>query len=131
MTTFLLLALAALYAGLAYPLVQRRVPPNQTYGIRTAATRADDGVWYDANAAGGRDMAVLAVVFAVCGLALPNTEWGVAAGMTLVVIGTLVMAWVGMRRADRMLAALDETDDDGIAEAAAPEKARRRQRARG
>lgn len=117
MTTFILLAAAALYAGLAYPLVRRRIPPNHVYGIRTAATYLDETVWYDANAAGGRDMTVLAVVFAVCGLTLPNTDWGLGMAVALLLAGTVAMAWMGTSRARRMLAEREASAADGAAEA--------------
>ena len=39
-----------LLAGLAVPLMRRRVPPNGLYGLRVAATFADEEVWYEANA---------------------------------------------------------------------------------
>lgn len=103
MTTFILLALAALYAGVAYPLVKRRVPPNKTYGLRSRATYADERVWYDANAAGGRDLMVLSAVFGLCAVALPNTDWGFGIAIALVLVGTLVMAVGGSLRASRML----------------------------
>ncbi|MFL5620866.1 MAG: SdpI family protein [Gemmatimonadaceae bacterium] len=43
---------------LAIPLWVRRVPPNVLYGVRTRATLADAGLWYDVNAACGRDLAI-------------------------------------------------------------------------
>lgn len=128
MTTFLLLALAALYTGIAIPLVRRRVPPNKTYGICTAATRADESVWYDANAAGGRDLILLSVVFVICGLALPNDDFGIAMAMLLLISGTLLMAVTGSVRAKRMLRerrAEEPALADGDAMTEAPTRGRR------
>ena len=54
--------LSSLLVLLAIPLILRRVPPNPLYGLRVPATYKDDQVWYDANAASGRDF----VIFGVC-----------------------------------------------------------------
>jgi uncharacterized membrane protein len=37
-------------------LASRRVRPNRWYGLRIRATLADEHVWYEANAATGRDL---------------------------------------------------------------------------
>jgi hypothetical protein len=47
---------------LAVPLARRRVRPNRWYGLRLRATFADERIWYDANAASGREMAVFGAV---------------------------------------------------------------------
>lgn len=39
--------------------------PNRWYGLRLPATFADEQVWYDANAVGGRDMMLLGAVLVV------------------------------------------------------------------
>jgi hypothetical protein len=44
------------------PLMLRRVPPNCIYGVRVKATYADEWVWYEANAAGGRDALCYGIV---------------------------------------------------------------------
>lgn len=111
---------------IARPLIRREVAPNGTYGIRTAATRADDRVWYDANEAGGRDLIVLAVVFAVCAVALPaGTDASMMTAMALVLTGYLSIAGFGSLRARRMLDArraeadlmLDRVDDANVSDA--------------
>jgi len=91
----------------AIPLILRRVPPNGFYGLRVPATYRDEQVWYDANAASGRDL----VVFGICSIAaalLPpalgwqgephHFAWGVA-----VAAGAIVLTMVGWARANRML----------------------------
>lgn len=49
--------------GLALPLYRRRIPRNPVYGVRFAATLADDRVWYPINARGGRDLVIIGAVF--------------------------------------------------------------------
>lgn len=93
-------------ALLAIPLILRRVPPNALYGLRVPATFRDDSVWYDANAASGRDMLIFAVVVFLAAFLLPAAgvrdfamaiAWIVIAGG-----GALVVAILGWRRANRM-----------------------------
>ena len=52
----LFVAVGLLFIGLAIPLIRRRVKPNQMYGLRVPATFANEWVWYEANAASGRDL---------------------------------------------------------------------------
>ncbi len=98
---------AIAFIGLAIPLMGRKVPPNAIYGLRIPATFADEDVWYDANAASGRDLLLLGVVGLVLALALPLL--GVAEEAYALVLtgtltaGTLVMLVAGWRRANRML----------------------------
>jgi uncharacterized membrane protein len=89
------------------PLVLRRIPPNPIYGLRVPACYKDDQVWYDANAASGRDMIVLGVAIALLSVVLPvlgmrdfayGIAWAVVAGA-----GTLVVTVLGWTRANRML----------------------------
>lgn len=44
---------AALMAGLGYPLWRNLVPPNRWYGFRTPATLRDERIWYPVNQATG------------------------------------------------------------------------------
>ena len=46
---------------LGIPLALRRVPPNRTYGIRFLSTLADETVWYEINARGGRHLMALGI----------------------------------------------------------------------
>ncbi len=54
----------AVIAAVAIPLTFRWVPPNPLYGVRTPTTMRDRGIWYDANAFGGRLLIASAVVSA-------------------------------------------------------------------
>jgi uncharacterized membrane protein len=91
---------------LAIPLMLRRIPPNPLYGLRVPATYKDEQVWYDANAASGRDLAVLggcvtllAVVLQVAGVRdmAFAVAWSVA-----ISVGTIGVAVLGWTRANRM-----------------------------
>lgn len=55
-------AVGVLFIGLAVPLIKRRIPPNQLYGFRTAATLASEEVWYAANEYSGRQLRLLGAV---------------------------------------------------------------------
>jgi uncharacterized membrane protein len=91
---------------LAIPLILRRVPPNPLYGLRIPATYKDDQVWYDANAATGRDMAIHGVCLTLLSIVLPVAgvrdmafaiAWSAALGA-----GAICTVTLGWRRANRM-----------------------------
>lgn len=93
--------------ALSVPLLLRRVPPNPVYGLRVPATFKDEQVWYDANAACGRDLLLFGVVIAVLAVVLPvagvrdmmlAVTWAVVTG-----VGGMVVAVIGWARANRML----------------------------
>jgi uncharacterized membrane protein len=52
----------------AVPLVLRKIPRNNVYGLRTRANMSNDVTWYSANAHFGRGLIVWSLVD--CGLAL-------------------------------------------------------------
>src|SRR5262245_11421137 len=91
---------------LAIPLILRRVPPNPIYGLRVPATYKDEQVWYDANAASGRDFAIFGacmtlftIVLTVAGvrdMAFAIT-WSLAVGA-----GAICVVVLGWTRANRM-----------------------------
>ena len=92
----------------AIPMIRRRVPPNRLYGLRVSATYADEWVWYEANAASGRDMLLLGVVqlaVTIIGLLflrqLPIAY--VLLNTAVLCSGAIVVAVVGLLRADRLL----------------------------
>jgi uncharacterized membrane protein len=101
-------AAGALIVCLALPLIQRRVKPNYLYGLRVPATFADEWVWYEANAASGRDLLVLGVALIAAALILP-----LAPGISLVSYaltvggllgsGAIGFAIIGWQRANRLL----------------------------
>lgn len=109
LTTFLITmtALCLLEIGLAIPLVARRVKPNALYGLRTSDTFASEWVWYEANAASGRDLLKLAAIQLV-GLYLPLVLWEPILGyyifgnLALVGVGTLAWATIGIYRAHHL-----------------------------
>jgi uncharacterized membrane protein len=89
------------------PLWMRRVPPNGFYGLRVPATFKDEQVWYDANAASGRDLVVFGLAIIAAALVPPALGWSdesyqLAWGMT-VALGAIVLTMIGWARANRML----------------------------
>ena len=99
----------------AIPLILRRVPPNGFYGLRVPATYRDETVWYDANAASGRDLVLFGILSIVAALLPPvlgwrgephHFAWGVA-----VAVGAIVLTMVGWARANRMLRERRSNDD--------------------
>jgi uncharacterized membrane protein len=74
MNTLRLLASVTAGAGLlifalAIPLILRRVPPNELYGVRTKAAFASEADWYRINAIGGRYLAISGVLIFLTGCA--------------------------------------------------------------
>ena len=47
-----------LFIALSIPLIQERVPPNSTYGFRTAKSLSDPKIWYAINRISGRDLLI-------------------------------------------------------------------------
>jgi uncharacterized membrane protein len=97
-----------LFVALGIPLALRRVPPNRAYGIRVRSTFADERVWYDANAASGRDMIVTGAVVVIAAAVLPFVRGISATAYALIcsvlLVGSLMIGTAtGVRRADRML----------------------------
>jgi uncharacterized membrane protein len=68
--TAIYVALAAGFAAMGVPLALGRVPPNETYGFRTAKTLGDRAIWYAANRVQGIDLIVGGVAMAALALAL-------------------------------------------------------------
>jgi uncharacterized membrane protein len=75
------------------PLLLRRVRPNGIYGVRLPATLADETVWYEINARGGRDLILIGVLYlmllTLCFTVV--TGWSMEARL-LVPIALLVIA---------------------------------------
>lgn len=103
--TLIFVFVGVLLMALAVPLMRRRVPPNPLYGLRVRATFADSFVWYEANAANGRDLFLLGAALALAAAVLPWTlgEWAVVPLVGGLVIGTVVTAVRGTRHANRLL----------------------------
>ena len=108
--------LGLVFVGLAWPLAARRVPPNRWYGLRVPATFADETVWYDANAAAGREMMSFGAVVTLIALVLPHvahvgsqTYAAICAGVFG--LGSLILAIRGWRLANRLLRQRREAGD--------------------
>lgn len=103
-----LTAVSALLIVLGIPMMLRRVPPNRYYGLRVPATFADQWVWYEANAAAGRDITLLGVLLTAIASVLPVLpfpfEFGALLWAAVAVIGSMVMGATSWRRANRLLA---------------------------
>jgi uncharacterized membrane protein len=89
-------------AALGIPLWVAMVKPNRFYGVRTAATLADEAVWYAANRATGRDLVASGFLLLVLSVALPSMEIeGVAYAILMtaaVAGGGAFVAIVGLAR---------------------------------
>ena len=59
---------AALYVGLAIPLLRDRVKPNMMYGMRIAKAFESDENWYSINRYGARQFVIWAVPLALFGV---------------------------------------------------------------
>jgi len=81
------------------PLILRKVPRNGVYGIRFPETIADDHIWYEVNATGGRDLLIVGCAL----LALAHWAPMTRGEMLVITIGSiLIAATVSWRRARRM-----------------------------
>ena len=108
LTRVLLTGTGLLLVALAIPLMLRRVKPNDVYGLRVAATFADEWVWYEANALSGRDLMVLGVIQTSLAVVLPllgaaETAY-VVTNIIVLLGGTMAFAIAGVRRANALLA---------------------------
>ena len=98
-----------IFIGLGIPLALRKVGPNGKYGLRVPATFADESVWYDANAAVGRDLIVAGVIQFVAWAALAGwpgwSRHDISTIAPVVVVASAgVTAGAGWWRANRLLA---------------------------
>jgi len=105
-TIGLVIGVAVVTALVAVPLALGKVPRNRLYGVRTSRTLADDRVWYDANAYGGRCLIKASAVTIGTVLILSLTplprEVLVPAEIAALVIPSLVAAILAMRHAGRI-----------------------------
>lgn len=96
---------------LGIPLMRKRVAPNSTYGVRLPSTMADERVWYEINARGGRDLVLIGGLYmAIQTLALMfGSTWGVdfqvLGPLAALVLALLVDALALALAARRLLAA--------------------------
>ena len=102
----LITGVAALTALIALPLALRQIPRNRLCGVRTRRTLADDRVWYETNAYGGRCLIVASAVTIVIVLLLALTplppDLLVPASAAALVIPSLVAAVMAVRYAGRI-----------------------------
>ena len=54
-----------LFVALSIPLIKGRVPPNSTYGFRTAKSLSDPNIWYAINRISGQDLLVAGVLISL------------------------------------------------------------------
>ncbi|HEU5195224.1 MAG TPA: SdpI family protein [Methylomirabilota bacterium] len=103
----LVIGVAVVTALIALPLALRKIPRNRLYGVRTRRTLADDRVWYETNAYGGRClMAASAVAILMVGILYVLTPLTgdalVLAGVAALVVPSLVAAVLAVRHAGRI-----------------------------
>ena len=60
-----------LLAGIAIPLIQRKIPINGMYGFRVKKTMESDDIWYPANEYSGRLLFLNGLFFSLMAVVLP------------------------------------------------------------
>ena len=96
---------------LGVPLMRRRVAPNWTYGVRLPSTMADERVWYEINARGGRDLIIIGALYMLIQtvVLMFGSTWGAAfqilGPIAILVLALLVDAIALAIAAGRLLAA--------------------------
>ena len=105
-TLALITGVAVVTALIALPLALRQIPRNRLYGVRTRRTLADDRVWYETNAYGGRCLIIASVVTIVLVLLLGLTplppDLLLPAGLAALVVPSLVATILAVRYAGRI-----------------------------
>ena len=100
-------AVGLLLVALGWPLAKRRVRPNRWYGLRVPATFADQSIWYDANAAAGRDMMLLGSAVGAAGLLLPlvgaHENLVAVTCAAILIVGSLLATLRSWRLANRLI----------------------------
>lgn len=98
-----------LLVALGIPLLRRRVRPNSLYGLRSRETRADEVVWYEANALLGRGQVALGASLLVLAWGLPllpglSARAHILCCLAWLLAGVLALC-IGMQAAARRMAA--------------------------
>ena len=97
---------SAVILALGIPLWVGMVPPNRFYGVRVAATLADEALWYAVNKAAGRDMVAVGGIMLVLSTTLLKSDIGgvaYAVVMTVVLLaGAAFIVSVGLARTRRL-----------------------------
>lgn len=97
-------AVGMLYVALGVPLLRRRVKRNVWYGLRVGETLANDEVWYEANAACGKQFIILGASEALLAIALYFVPWSDPEHYALTLSGvvsvsTMILAFWGIATA--------------------------------
>jgi uncharacterized membrane protein len=83
---------AVLMIIVAIPLAIGVVPRNRWYGIRTAQTLSDDGVWYRANKFGGISILISGTIYFVVAAMYPTPKpAGADFGLWLLHLGAFAL----------------------------------------
>ncbi|HZO87479.1 MAG TPA: SdpI family protein [Chthonomonadaceae bacterium] len=97
----LYVAMGLLQAGLAVPLIQRRIKPNPWYGFRVPKTLHNERIWYAANFRAGVLFFLAGMGFAASAILLAPIAWLLGLGRdgyvllcTLIMVGSLLWATV-------------------------------------
>lgn len=105
-TLALITGVAVVTALIALPLALRQIPRNRLYGVRTRRTLADDRVWYETNAYGGRCLirasAVTIVLVLLLGRMPLPPDFLLLASVAALVVPSLVAAILAVRYAGRI-----------------------------
>ena len=59
-----------LFIALSVPLIQERVPPNSSYGFRTAKSLSDPKIWYAINRVSGVDLLIAGALITLGSVAM-------------------------------------------------------------
>ena len=89
-----------LVAGLAIPMILRKVPPNPWYGFRWPKTRRNPDIWYTANEYAGKLMVIAGAVITLASVVLGMLRMSDIAYLALMyqvtVISLLIMGIVSL-----------------------------------
>ena len=104
----LFLVVGVVFAGLGFPLMRRRIPPNIWYGFRTRKTLSNEELWYSINQVTGKDMIWIGAIIAAASLIVMalreriSTETTVIVMVAVCLISTAYMAIHGIAILRRM-----------------------------
>lgn len=68
--SLLFAGVGVLFIVLSVPLIQERVPPNSTYGFRTAKSLSDPKIWYVINRISGCDLLIAGALITLGSVAM-------------------------------------------------------------
>ncbi len=96
------IAVGGLFMAVAQPLIERRVKPNDWYGVRTPKTKSNEDTWYKANEYGGRTMRTLGLATLMASMFLlplghRDAQTYALACTAVVFVGALWMAVLNLK----------------------------------